>query len=104
MAGPTQPRRRPDDGLGAWRPILRELGPLPARMGRPRFTTRIHLTSRNLVSLRIHFGSADGGLRSGRLPGVERDPLLQDLVNAPREHPRHDQPTNLWPSSFRDAF
>jgi hypothetical protein len=37
-----------DDGLGAWRPILRLLGPLPAQMGGLQHATWIHLTSRNL--------------------------------------------------------
>lgn len=37
-----------DDGLGTWRPILRELGPLPAQKGGLQRATWIHLTSRNL--------------------------------------------------------
>jgi hypothetical protein len=37
-----------DDGLGAWRPILQKLGPLPAQMGVLQHATWIHLTSRNL--------------------------------------------------------
>jgi hypothetical protein len=39
---------RPDDGVGTWRLILRESGPLPARMGCTKFATWIHSTSRNL--------------------------------------------------------
>ena len=50
MAGPARPAvARPDDGVGTWRPTLRESGPLPARMGQPRLATWIHSTSRNLV-------------------------------------------------------
>lgn len=37
-----------DDGLGTWRPILRELGPLPAQKGGMQLATWIHLTFRNL--------------------------------------------------------
>ena len=48
-SGSSAEPARPDHGLGTWRPILRVLGPLPARMGRPRFATRIHLTFRNLA-------------------------------------------------------
>src|SRR6516165_6062695 len=49
MAGPARPViARPDDGVGTWRPVLRESGPLPARMGPTKLATWIHSTSRNL--------------------------------------------------------
>jgi hypothetical protein len=52
IAGPTLlVFTRPDDGMGTWRPILRESGPLPARMGRTKLATWIHSTSRNLSPL-----------------------------------------------------
>jgi hypothetical protein len=58
-----------DDGVGTWRPVLRESGPSPARMGPPRYATWIHSTFRNLS----RFDPAQfSGLRLSRAPTHRR--------------------------------
>jgi hypothetical protein len=49
MAVPTHPMgTSSDEGVGTWRLVLRESGPLPARRGGLQLATGIHSTSRNL--------------------------------------------------------
>ena len=99
IAGPTQPLRGLMMVWETWRPILQVLGPLPARMGHSRLDTRIYLASRNLVPLITDSDSTGGGPRPSLLSRVERHAVLQDLVNAPQEHPRNNQAANLGPLS-----